>query len=309
MHNLLILNPVSGKKESREERIGQIICRLTQNGNEVTVCQTRGRGDAREFAATAPEGVYDRIVCCGGDGTLHEVVNGLMRRQEKLPLGYIPMGSTNDYAKNLGITKKNALQCLEENRADFIDIGCMNGEYFNYVAAFGAFTSVSFNTPQQMKNTFGYFAYLLEGIKQLADVAPKHIRFCVDGTEQEDDIIIGMVTNAFSVAGMKNLNQKQVQLDDGRMEYLFIKYPKNFMELQTIIGQLLNEKVDERYIHYGQFRKLTMESEPMEWTVDGENGGLHEFVEIKAVEKNVRIVSMQKGKTTEKEAAISTANS
>ncbi len=301
MHSLLILNPVSGKKESREERIGQIICRLTQDGNEVTVCQTRGKGDAREYAASAPEGVYDRIVCCGGDGTLHEVINGLMKRKEQLPVGYIPMGSTNDYAKNLGITKKNALQCLEENRAKYIDIGCLNGEYFNYVAAFGAFTSVSFNTPQQMKNAFGYFAYLLEGIKQLADVSPKHIRFCVDGTEQEEDIILGMVTNAFSVAGMKNLNKKQVRLDDGQMEYLFIKYPKNFLELQTIIAQLLNEKVDERYIYYGQFKMLRMETEPMEWTVDGENGGLHEFVEIEAVPQKVKIVGMKGSSAADKD--------
>lgn len=290
MHDLLILNPVSGKKELREERIGKIVTSLAQNGNEVTVCQTRGKGDAREYALSAPEGVYDRIVCCGGDGTLHEVINGLLRRSEQLTVGYIPMGSTNDYARNLGINKKNAIPCLAENHARYIDIGCLNGEYFNYVAAFGAFTGVSFNTPQQMKNTFGYFAYLLEGMKQLADVKPKHIRFCVDGTEREDDIILGMVTNAFSVAGMKNLNRNQVKLDDGQLEYLFIKYPKNFLELQTTIAQLLGEKVDERYMYYGQFSKMTMKSEPMEWTMDGENGGIHESVEITAVTRQIKIV-------------------
>ncbi len=292
MHSLLIFNPVSGKKEGRMERLGTIVSTLTLEGNEVTVYQTQGKGDAREYAASQKENGYDRIICCGGDGTLHEVVNGLLRQKSScIPtLGYIPTGSANDYAKNLGITKKNALKCLIENQTMTMDIGCINGEYFNYVAAFGAFTNVSFNTPQQMKNTFGYFAYLLEGIKQLGDIKPKHIRFCIDGVEVEDDIILGMVTNAFFIAGIKNFHNNQIRLDDGCMEYLFIKYPKNVIELQTIIGQLLNEKMDERYMYYGKFQTMQMESEPMEWTLDGENGGIHEEVIIETFSGKVCII-------------------
>lgn len=291
MHNLLIFNPVSGRKEARTERLGQIVSTLTLEGNEVTVYQTQGKGDAREYIASQKEKGYDRIICCGGDGTLHEVVNGLLQKNScNIPIGYIPTGSVNDYAKNLGITKKNALKCLIENKVMTMDIGCMNGEYFNYVAAFGAFTNVSFNTPQEMKNTFGYFAYLLEGMKQLGDIAPKHIRFCIDGVEAEDDIILGMITNAFFIAGIKNFNNNQIKLDDGFMEYLFIKYPKNVIELQTIIGQLLNEKIDGCYMYYGQFKTMQMESEPVEWTLDGENGGMHEQVTIENFSGKVHII-------------------
>ena len=291
MRNLLIFNPVSGRKEARTERLGRIVSTLTLEGNEVTVYQTQGKGDAREYVASQKEKEYDRIVCCGGDGTLHEVVNGLL--QEKfynIPIGYVPTGSANDYAKNLGITKKNALKCLMENKTMTMDIGCMNGEYFNYVAAFGAFTNISFSTPQQMKNTFGYFAYLLEGMKQLGEIAPKHIRFSIDGVEAEDDIILGMVTNAFFIAGIKNFNNHRIKLDDGFMEYLFIKYPKNVIELQTIIGQLLNEKIDERYMYYGQFKTMKMESEAIEWTLDGESGGMQEQVIIETISRKVSIV-------------------
>lgn len=291
MHSLLIFNPISGKKEARAERLGKIISSLTQDGNEVTVYQTRGKGDAKSYIQLLQDNRYDRIVCCGGDGTLHDVINGVMnKKNSSIPVGYIPMGTTNDYARNLGITRNNALKYLMENQVNAVDIGCLNGEYFSYIAAFGAFTNVSFATPQQMKNTFGYFAYLLEGIKQFADIAPKHILFRVDEKEIEDDIVLGMITNAFSVAGVKNFNMNQIKLDDGYMEYLFIKYPKNIIELQTIITQLLNEKIDERYMYYGQFKVMQMESEPMEWTLDGESGGIHENVTIETFSRAVQII-------------------
>ncbi|MBE5952350.1 MAG: diacylglycerol kinase family lipid kinase [Lachnospiraceae bacterium] len=281
MHSLLIYNPVSGRKDGKKERLGRIIENLTASGKEVTVCQTIGRGDAKNCVLRHSAEDYDRVICCGGDGTLHEVINGLLECDRKIPIGYIPMGSTNDYAKNLGITAKTALECIENGVISNIDIGCLNGEYFNYVAAFGMLTGVSIHTPQEMKNTFGYFAYMLEGIKQLTDVSSKKVRFCTENGEwQESDILIGMVTNTFSVAGIKNFNRSRIQLDDGVMEYLFIKRPKNWLELQTIITSLLNEKIDERYMHYGQFHTMQMETEPMEWTLDGENGGIHEYVKL-----------------------------
>ena len=280
MRSLLIYNPVSGRKEGKNERLGRIIGNLTAAGKEVTVCQTTGKGDAKECVLKHAGNSFERVICCGGDGTLHEVINGVLQSGWDIPVGYIPMGSTNDYAKNLGITAQTALHCIEEGATCNIDIGCMNGEYFNYVAAFGLFTNVPIHTPQEMKNTLGYFAYLLEGIKQLADIKSKQIRFCVDGEWQESDVLIGMITNTFSVGGIKNFKSSQVQLDDGVMEYLFIKRPKNLLDLQNVITLLLNGKIDERYMHYGQFHRLQMESEPMEWTLDGEDGGFHEKADL-----------------------------
>lgn len=291
MHSLLIYNPVSGKKEARAERLGRIVSGLSEQGQEVTIYQTQGKGDAEKYLMERYKEGYDRIVCCGGDGTLHEVINGIIRTGITSPIGYIPMGSTNDYAKNLGITKNTAMKCLKEGTPGNIDIGCLNGEYFNYVAAFGAFTNVSFATPQEWKNNFGYFAYLLEGIKQLTDISPKKIRFSADGGEwQESEVILGMITNSFSVGGMKNFNQNQVRLDDGKFEYLFIKYPKNILELQAAMTSLLNGKIDDRYIYYGQFSVLRLESEALEWTLDGENGGITDATVIKTCPGVVKII-------------------
>ena len=291
MHSLLIFNPVSGKKEGRLERLGRLVLGLTDQGEELTVYQTKGKGDGERYLTRSGALPYDRVICCGGDGTLHEVINGMLKNGSRIPIGYIPTGSTNDYAKNLGITKKNALQCIKEGTPMTIDVGCVNGEYFNYVAAFGAFTNVSFATPQEWKNTLGYFAYLLEGIKQLTDIAPKKIRFSVEeGEWQESEVILGMITNSFSVAGMKNFQQKQVHLDDGKLEYLFIKYPRNLLELQQAITALLNERIDERYMHYGQFSTMKLEAEALEWTLDGENGGYRDLTEIVTCSGAVQII-------------------
>lgn len=291
MHSLLIYNPVSGKKDGRLERLGNLVMGLTGQGEELTVYQTREKGDGERYLEEHGNLVYDRIICCGGDGTLHEVINGMMKNGSQLPIGYVPTGSTNDYAKNLGITKDSALQRIQEGNPISIDIGCVNGEYFNYVAAFGAFTNVSFATPQQWKNTLGYFAYLLQGIKQLTDISPKNIRFLADDGEwQESEVILGMITNSFSVAGIKNFQKQQIQLDDGRMEYLFIKFPRNLVELQQTIAALLGERIDEKYMYYGQFSKLQLESEALEWTLDGENGGCVDYTEIITCPGAIKII-------------------
>ncbi len=291
MHSLLIYNPVSGKKEGRAERLGNIVMALTEQGEELTIYQTQGKGDAEQYLRERYQPVYDRIICCGGDGTLHEVINGVIRAGIQKPIGYLPMGSTNDYAKNLGITKNTAMQCLKEGTAGSVDIGCVNGEYFNYVAAFGVFTNVPFVTPQEWKNNLGYFAYLLQGIKQLTDITPKQIRFSADEREwQESDVILGMITNSFSVAGVKNFQQEQILLDDGKFEYLFIKYPKNILDLQAAITALLNGKIDERYMYYGQFTRMQLESTALEWTLDGENGGIFDVTEIVTCPGAVRII-------------------
>ena len=290
MHYLLVFNPVSGRNESKTERLGKIVFELTRDGNEVTIYQTQNKQDAKKYIEQIQTHCFDRIVCCGGDGTLHEVINGIRHRNLDIVLGYIPMGSTNDYAKNLGITYNNALVCLKNDDAHAIDIGCINGEYFNYVAAFGAFTNIPFSTSQKLKNSLGYFAYVLEGIKQLSDVAPKHIRFSIDGKWEECDVILGMITNSFSVAGISNFRKKNVKLDDGMMEYLFIRYPKSLGELQSIITVLLSEKIDGRYMFYGQFETMCIESDPMEWTLDGESGGVLESANIVTYTGAVKLI-------------------
>ena len=290
-HNLMIYNPVSGKIGEKDNFIGEVIGALTQNGSLLSVYQTQSKGDAEAFISNLPTNDYHKIICCGGDGTLHEVINGVAKSDKKAIIGYIPAGSTNDYAKNLGITPDNAIDYIRVGYASSIDIGNFNGEYFNYVAAFGAFTTIPFTTSQKLKNSLGYFAYLLEGIKQLSNIQPKHMRFQTNETGAEDDFLVGMITNAFSIAGFKNVNQQETKLNDGKMEYLFIKMPQNLIELQLIITALLNEHIDERFMYYGKFDWMELHSEPMEWTLDGEDGGTHTSVQISVHSDIVEIIN------------------
>ena len=290
MNSLLIYNPIAGVDRNRNSQIGKIIRSLGRSCGELTIYQTRYKGDAAQYISTKDLSGFDKIICCGGDGTLHEVVNALMRKDIKIPLGYIPQGTTNDYAKNLGISKKNALDCINKGKTISIDVGLFNDEYFNYVAAFGAFTAVSFATPQKFKNVLGYCAYLLEGIKSLSNIVPQHITCQVEGRTIEDDFVIGMVTNALSVGGFSGLKQQSTRLDDGLMEYLFIKMPQNVTDLQPIITLLTNGKVDDRYMCVGKAQKLCIQSKPMEWTLDGESGGSYECVEIEVINKALDII-------------------
>lgn len=299
MHNLLIYNPVSGRTNLRLERIGRIIFELTNSGNELTVYQTQSKIDIRNFIRTKDLARYNKIICYGGDGTLHEVVNGLIESGADRPLGYIPAGSTNDYAKNLGINERTAIDCIKKGLMKTVDIGRFGEEYFNYIAAFGAFTNVSFLTPQKSKNALGYLAYLLEGVRHLSDIKPYHVKFDIDGVIIEDNVVVGMMTNAFSVAGVRNKRGADIYLDDGKMEYVLIKMPDNVLEIQTIVTLLLSSKVDARFMYYGQFKKMKIFSEPMQWTLDGENGGVFEKVEIKVCYRQLNMFVKGLGENAE----------
>lgn len=286
---LLIFNPVSGKNNNKITGLGEIIGKLTKEGQELVVYQTQSKGDAEEYIVQNAA-KYKLIVCCGGDGTLHEVVNGMMRVEAKGTLGYIPMGSTNDYAKNLGIDRRNAIKYILNDKSMQIDVGQFNHVFFNYVAAFGAFTNVPYETSQEIKNALGYMAYLLEGAKHVSDIKAYHVKCVIDDRTIEDDFVIGLVTNAFSVAGMKSKNAGVTRLDDGLLEYIFIKMPQNLIELQTIISALLSSDINERYVYHGQAKRMVLSSVPMAWTLDGENGGVHEQVEIKTCYRAINMI-------------------
>ena len=290
MHNLLIYNPVSGRANFKTEQLGKIIYELTCKGDELTVYQTQSKGDARRYLSGISPEQYDKIICRGGDGTLHEMVNGLMENHLDMPLGYIPSGSTNDYAKNLGINPRNAVQCIRQAYVHRIDIGNFNGEFFNYVAAFGAFTNVSFMTSQKVKNSLGYLAYLLEGVKHLSDIKPYHVKCQLDDKMIEDDVVVGMITNAFSVEGVKNKNDGKTKLDDGLMEYIFIKMPKNIMDLQTMVTSLVNYEVHEGLMYFGHSKSFRIQSDEMAWTLDGEAGGVFEDVEIHTHQQALKMI-------------------
>ena len=289
-HKLLIYNPIAGVDRKRNSQLGKSVRELLSSGGELTIYQTRYKGDAVEYIVHNDMSRFDMVICCGGDGTLNEVVNGLMKIGAKNVLGYIPQGTTNDYAKNLGISRSNSVKCINEGNIMNIDVGKLNDEYFNYVAAFGEIANISFSTPQKFKNLFGYCAYLLEGIKSLGNVVAHHIICSLEDCVIEDDILIGMVTNALSVGGFSGFGSKDTKLDDGQMEYLFIKMPKNVLELQHIIANLVNGKVDEKYMYVGKGRHLHVLSGLMKWTLDGEDGGCFDEVQIDIIDKALAMI-------------------
>lgn len=282
---LFIYNPQAGRQQVRASLAG-IVDAFAAKDYEITAHPTRGPGDATETAARS-EG-FDRIVCCGGDGTLNETVTGLIRLEEgrRPVLGYIPTGTTNDFARNLnlprGFEKMAQTACGDELTR--CDLGAVSGgRYFVYVAAFGLFTDVSYTTPQATKNLLGHFAYVLEGAGRLANIPSYHMRVeTSDGVSVEGDYIYGMVGNTVSVGGMVNLPKDRVQLDDGVFEVMLIQQPKNGKDWQDILTALATQDVVEGgAVTAFPARKVTFTGQDLvPWTLDGEFGGARAATEI-----------------------------
>lgn len=289
---LFIYNPFAGKGNIKSH-ISDIVDTFTKQGWLVTIHPTQGKGDATSVAAELGA-QFDRVVCCGGDGTLHETVAGLMELERRPEVGYIPAGTTNDFARNLHLPR-SLIGKAETAGAGVprpVDLGSFNGERFIYVAAFGAFTDVSYDTPQPFKNMFGHLAYVLEGAARLASIQAYRLRVEHDGGIEEGDFIFGMVSNTVSVGGFKGPHAEDVALDDGLFEVVLVRQPKNAAQLQSIILALMQTKPEPdgavTAFRSGHLRVTCTEELP--WTLDGEYGGAPKEAEIQALERAVRIV-------------------
>ena len=288
-----IYNPHSGK-EQIGSKLNEIIRTLAGDDNELTVVPTVGYLDAMERIMNLPDG-YDFVVCSGGDGTLDEVVTGMMKRpkERRIPIGYIPAGTTNDFARSLEIPRNmpEAAKNVMSGIPFACDIGSFNEDAFVYIASFGIFTEVSYSTKQEVKNVLGHMAYVLEGMKSLYNIKSYKMKVSSDEMEFEGDFLFGMVTNSKSVAGFKGLVKGDVQFDDGVYEVTFIKRPKNPLEIQEILAALLIEEIDSNYMYSFRTKSLKIESEEMvPWTLDGEFGGEHQEVFIKNNQKAIEII-------------------
>ncbi len=287
---LFILNPHSGKGLIKNHLL-EIVDVLVKDGYEVTVYPTQGRGDASR-AMRERRKSYELIVCSGGDGTLDEIVTGMMQSGFKTTIGYIPAGSTNDFANSLKIpsTMKKAAETVVNGTVFSCDVGRFNEDVFVYIAAFGLFTEVSYGTPQEMKNMLGHLAYILEGVKHLQNIKPYRLKVTSvsengETTVIEDNFIYGMVTNSYSVGGFKsiagNVFKGRIALDDGLFEVTLIKMPKNPMELNSILAALAIQNIDTQYMYSFKSGRLVIESEEeVAWTLDGEFGGAHKAVTL-----------------------------
>lgn len=277
-----ILNLQSGKA-TISSKLAVVIDMFTKAGYEVTARPTQERMDACAAAKYACGQGFDLIVCSGGDGTLNEVIQGVMRSEKKLPIGYIPAGSTNDFARGVGIPRNiiDAVQWIIDGKKYPCDIGSFNDKFFTYIAAFGAFTEVTYETSQQVKNVLGHVAYVLNGISRLKNIKSYHMKITYDDEIIEDNYIFGMVTNSSSVAGLLSLND--FLLDDGLYEVTLIKTPGNPLDLQRIIHSLLNIDIDIDTAYIKSFRtsKIRFEcDDELQWTIDGEFGGAYKTVDV-----------------------------
>ena len=290
---LLIVNPCSGKKKAKNS-LFDIISVFDTNGFEVTVRLTEYCGHATEIAKEYSEsGDFDCIVCCGGDGTLNETLNGIAIGNRAMPVGYIPSGSTNDFAASMNIEcdTESAVMRIVEGKPLPIDIGCFDDRYFTYIASFGAFTSVSYNTSQQFKNVFGHLAYVLEGMKDITAIRPYHVKAEADGLTFEDDYIFGAVTNSTSVAGIVKINTDFVDMNDGLFEVTLVRKPKNIIELHEIVQGCFASDFSNKMFDFFKVSdiKFTTES-PITWSVDGEKTEAGECVTVKNLHNYINFI-------------------
>lgn len=288
---LFIYNPYSGKEAIKSE-LSDILDTFIKSGFEVTAYATQAQGDAEVRAREAGTD-FDRIICSGGDGTLDEVVTGVMQADSKVPIGYIPAGSTNDYGASLGIPKdmKKAARIAAEGRPLRVDVGKFGETNFIYVAAFGIFTEVSYSTSQQLKNALGHTAYLLEAAKQLRDIPSYRMQVEYEGNVLYDEFIYGMITNTRSVGGMKGIIPGNIGLDDGVFEVTLVKMPRNPIDLNEIVTFMTGIKKDSDLVYSFQTDRIKFTAaEAVPWTLDGEYGGSPDKVIIQNLHSAIEIM-------------------
>ena len=291
---LFVYNPHSGKGAIGQS-LSEIICRFTDGGYDVTVHPTREQRDGQNYIRDHA-GEYDTVVASGGDGMLHEMFCGFHEAGIKMPCGYIPAGTVNDFASSLKISKvpEEAADIIVAGNFRELDAGLFNDTVFSYVAAFGMFTKVSYATDQKMKNALGAAAYFIEVLKSLD---PKSFRdstvrakISFGGEVYEDEFIYGMVCNTLSVGTLTGIVPQGAKMDDGLLEGVFIKAPKNLPELDSIRNALVTGNLDIPGIVYSKSSAFTVETErETEWTLDGEYGGSHTLTDIRVKEKAVII--------------------
>lgn len=291
---LLIINPKSGKSKSKS-KFFEIIETLSKNGCVVTTRITAKSGDATDFACEACLcGAYDLIVCCGGDGTLSETISGIIKSGQGLPFGYIPCGSTNDYAKSLCIPSdfKEAAYRAATGSENEVDIGEFCGRHFNYIASFGLFTAVSYNASRSLKSLLGHLAYVLEGSKELTKIKSYHVRVETDsGAVYEDDYLIGAIANSTSIGGVVKLKETLVSFNDGVFEVCLVKKPKNPADLIKIAKGIMASDFTSDCFEFFRASSLDVKAPSnMSWSLDGEKATPGGDVKVNILHSAVKLI-------------------
>ena len=288
---LFVMNPFSGQKKANRF-LPEILQMFNQAGYEVLTHITSGQGDATQAVMRRGADV-DLVVCCGGDGTFNETITGLLRAGANTPVGYIPAGTTNDFAASLHLSH-NILQAAQDTLLGepvAYDVGKFGDRYFSYVASFGAFTRSSYTTPQNIKNALGHTAYLLGGISEISQIRKEHVRMEIDGQVVEDDFLFGAICNSTSIGGILTLDPKQVDMGDGLFEILLVRAPRNLTELTECLQALQNQTYNCAMITFRSAKNVKICADPeMSWTLDGEREDGHEEVLVENLHHAIRMV-------------------
>ena len=288
---LLIVNPRAGRTRSMAPMF-DAAAHFSEAGYLLSIRYTQHSGHATELVETEGKN-FDCIVCCGGDGTLNETVNGLLRLEDPPPLGYIPCGSTNDFAASLALPSDplQAAKQITESQGKWLDVGSYNGRPFVYVASFGAFTRASYAAPQSIKNDLGHLAYLLEGVKDLSTLRPYRATVTTEEEIFDGEFLFGAVTNSTSVGGLMKLQKDQVVLDDGLFELLLIPTPTSAAELQSLVRALVHQDFTGGGVVFRHVPAVTVTTpEGFPWTLDGEYGSDAAEVEIKNLHRRLKFL-------------------
>ena len=288
---LFLMNPNAGQRKANKH-LPEIISLFNHYGYEVTVFMTTGPGSGVGIVEPRAE-QYDLIVCAGGDGTLNEAISGVLRSGSNCPIGYIPCGSTNDFAATLKLSTdgmKAALDIMEGSPVEY-DVGRFGDRYFSYIASFGALTQVSYSTPQTMKNALGHLAYVLSGITALPQIRSIPMALELDGVPVEGKYIFGAVSNSTSVGGVLTLNPRLVDLCDGKFEVMLVRLPKDPAELAQCVTALQNGTYDCAAITFRSVSNLTVRQDPaVAWTLDGERADGAQTIRIENLHRAIRLV-------------------
>ncbi len=288
---LFVLNPRAGMRRANKY-LPDIIGVFNQAGYQVTVHVTAAPGEATQVVARQADGM-DLVVCCGGDGTFNEMVNGLRKGGFRVPVGYIPAGSTNDFATSLKLPTHpvEAARAIVEGSPQSYDIGTFGDRFFSYVASFGAFTKASYSTPQNVKNALGHTAYLLEGINELSQIRKIHVKMELDGIPYEDDYLFGAISNSTSVAGILTLDPRQVDMSDGKFEILLVRAPRDLLEISECIRALQNQTYNCGMITFQTASRIRITGgEDLVWTLDGERAPSEPVTEVQNLHHAITLI-------------------
>ena len=292
---LFIMNPFAGQRRANKF-LTDILLLFRQADYEILVHMTNGTGDARKAAMRYAKNA-ELVVCCGGDGTLNETVSGILDSGVDVPVGYIPAGTTNDFASSLKLSHNpvQAAKDILEGEPVAYDVGRFGSRYFSYVASFGAFTKASYMIPQNVKNALGHTAYVLGGISELSQIRKEHIRMEIDGQVVEDDFLFGAICNSTSIGGILTLDPKQVDMGDGLFEVMLVRAARSLTEITECIQAVQSQKYNCAMITFRAAKEIKIYASPdMPWTLDGEKEEGHEIVDVVNLHHAIRLMQRKK---------------